>query len=278
MSSLDPRVGRATDEEPAAAADDPNREFRFFPGSELFRPLIADPRWPRFSGAFQQYLDEDELDRVGSANFGDHLPILRSPDYAWGHWETAIQAGVFSVFDLDAASFDLVNSDFLAGLTATHRYETLTTMIRIYHQSSHLGDEFVLRDRADRVNLSYEVLDLITSFKPWTWLRLYAGGGLLVHREPNLDRGLVQSGVELASPITLARGTLRPILAVDLQNRQESDWNADVSVRTGFQVEHPALENRRLHILGEFYSGRSPNGQFYEHEITTLGVGLYFSL
>jgi len=244
---------------------------------EMFDPLMADPRWPRFSATYQRQLDDDEIDHVGAANFGESFGLLRSPEFDWGQWEIGLQAGVFSVFDLNSESNDLVNTDFLVGLTAAYHYGDFTTLLRLYHQSSHLGDEFLLRNRVDRVNLSFEVLDLLVSFDPWTWLRIYAGGGLLVHRDPALDRGLLQGGVELQSPRAFLSGYVRPVAATDLQFREESDWNIDASIRAGVQIEHPFLRRTKLRVLGEFYSGRSPNGQFYERRIKTVGIGMHLN-
>ena len=262
--------------ESSTDADAPVRSgYEIFPAQELFATLIADPRWPRFSVSHQWYLDDDELGRVGATSFGETFALVRSPKADWGEWEIAFQAGVFSVFDLEADSFDLVNSDFLVGLSASHHLGDVTTMVRIYHQSSHLGDEFLLRNRVDRVNLSFEVLDLLMSYEPWSWLRLYGGGGLILHREPDLDRGITQVGLELTSPTAFANGYLRPLAAIDLQHREESDWKTDLSLRSGVQIEHPRLGSRRLQILGEFYSGRSPNGQFFERSIKTLGLGIH---
>lgn len=269
-----PVVGSTAGGAVEAEADTTDRGYEIFPRNEMFKPLIADPRWPRFAATYQEYLD-DELDGAAAVGFGDTFALVRSPDHAWGEWEIALQAGVFSVFDLDSASSDLVNSDFLVGLSASHHFGDLTTMLRVYHQSSHLGDEFLLSNPIERVNLSYEVLDLLLSFEPWRWLRVYGGGGLYLHREPNLERGLLQSGVELTSPVAYVAGYLRPVAALDVQNREESNWRADLSLRAGVQIEHPALENRRLQILGEFYDGRSPNGQFLERSIRTVGVGLF---
>lgn len=252
----------------------PKASWELFPGNEMFEPLIADPRWPRFSAAYQSYLADDELSGVGAASFGETFSLIRSPERPWGQWELAIQPGVFAVFDLEASSFDLVNSDYLAGLIASHHYADLTTQIRIYHQSSHLGDEYLLRNRVDRVNLSFEVLDVLVSFEPWRWLRLYGGGGVILHREPALERGLLQGGLEISSPRAFANGYLRPVAALDVQSREESDWAPDFSLRAGVQIEHPALEDRRVRLLGEFYDGRSPNGQFFERDIRTVGIGL----
>ncbi len=245
--------------------------------NEMFEPLMADPRWPHFSASHLWYLDDNEIERVGSANFGESFALVRSPDRDWGQWEVGLQAGVFSVFDLESDSNDLVNSDFLVGLTAAHHYGDFTWLLRVYHQSSHLGDEFLLRNRVDRINLSFEVVDLLVSFDPWQWLRLYAGGGIIVHSETSLDRGLAQFGVEFESSRAFVYGYIRPVAGSDLQMRQESNWKVDASIRAGVQLEHPFLRRTRLRVLVEYYSGRSPNGQFYERRIKTLGLGLHLN-
>jgi hypothetical protein len=195
-----------------------------------------------------------------------------------GRWEFGIQGGVFSIFDLDSSSFDLINSDFVGGVTASYARGPFSTMLRFFHQSSHLGDEYLLRTQINRVNLSFEALDLLVSYERWQWLRLYGGGGVLVHREPALDRGMLEAGIELHSPKAFVAGFLRPVAAADFQFRQESDWKEDVSVRTGVQIEHPFLHRMRVQLLAEFYSGRSPNGQFYDRRITTIGIGLYLAI
>ncbi len=58
---------------------------------------------------------------------------------------------------------------------------------RIYHQSSHLGDEFLLRTRTnlERINLSYEGDDLRLSYELPYGIRVYGGGGGIFHKEPS---------------------------------------------------------------------------------------------
>ena len=58
----------------------------------------------------------------------------------------------------------------------THHIGDFTWLVRVYHQSSHLGDEYLLRNRVDRVNLSFEVVDALVSYDPFEWLRLYGAG------------------------------------------------------------------------------------------------------
>ncbi len=260
-----------------------------FPDEELFAPLMADPRWPRFSAAYLRHLDDDQLENVGAVSFGGSFPFLRysprpdSPKPGW-HLQFGLQAAVFSVFDLDSESTDLVNSDFWVGVPVSYRWADLSVIGRVFHQSSHLGDEFLLRNRVDRVNLSYEAVDLLVSydlgprldkgrnFERGRALRLYGGGGVLVRRDPSdLDRLWAQAGFELKSPDAVLGNRVRPVLAADFQSRQEYDWEIDVSARAGIQIERIAKTGRQVQFLIEYFHGRSPNGQFYEKTIEFVG-------
>ena len=245
------------------------------PGGLAFRPLIADPRWPHFAITYQYYVNDRKLRDVGAVSFGETFTLYRDKlGDVW--WEIGIQAGVFAVFDLDAASKDLVNADYLGAVALGFRRESLSALVRVFHQSSHLGDEFLLRNRVNRVNLSYEAFDLRLSYDFFgDVLRLYAGGGYLFDQDPsNLKPGSVQWGVEFRSPWRPSP-TIRPIAAVDVQNREENDWHADVSVRSGVEIG-ALLGERKLQLMIEYFRGHSPNGQFYREKIDYIGLGAHF--
>lgn len=254
-------------------------ETGFLPGGYLFDQLSADPRWPHFSVAYRYYLSDKQLASTGAANFGETISLYRDRAPFDGRWEFGLQAGVFSLFDLNAHSKDLINADYMGGVFASYRLENFSSLLRVFHQSSHLGDEFLLRSRENqrnRVNLSYEQVDLKLSYRFAQALRLYGGGGYLFDQEPSsLDPWRVQYGVEIESPWTLAGRSLRPIAAVDLQNEQESNWSTNISLRGGLQFENWVVSHRRLQLLVEYFKGYSPNGQFYTRKIETIGLGAH---
>ena len=250
----------------------------FLPRGQLFKSLLADPRWPHFSAAYQSYQHERQLTNVGATSFGEIFGIFRFNGPAETVMEIGVEAGVFAIFDLDAESSDLINADYLVGLPLTIKKDRFTSLTSVFHQSSHLGDEFLLRGRADdRVNLSYESVHSLLSYRLPKGLRAYAGGGYIFRAEPSdLDRWSTQFGFECRSPWTLLDGALRPVAAVDIQHRQESDWDTDLSARAGVQFENPDFLDRSMLLLLEYYRGKSPNGQFYEKRIEHFGVGLHF--
>jgi hypothetical protein len=246
------------------------------PGGGLFKPLIADPRWPHFAVAYQSYLNDTKLKDVTAVSFGESFSLYRDT-LPRGVWEVGIQAGVFALFDLNEGSKDLINADYFVAALGGYRYESLSLLGRLFHQSSHLGDEILLQNRVQRVNLSYEGVDLKFSYELFgDVLRAYAGGGYLFARDPaELKPASLQWGAEFRSPWPGAAVPFRPIAAVDVQNREENDWHSDISLRAGVEFKS-VLMTRNLQVLLEYFRGHSPNGQFYQQKIDYIGLGAHF--
>jgi hypothetical protein len=266
--------------EGAAAIEPPDTGF--LPGGYLFQPLLADPRWPHFSAAYRYSIRTEGSRNTFAASFGETIPLYRDAlgeHGRWGRWEVGVQAGVFSIFDLDAPSFDLVNTDFLVGTFLAYRYADFSALGRLFHQSSHLGDEFLLRaTRPDRVNVSFEGVDAKLSYDLPLGLRAYGGGGYLVHVDPtSLDRGFLQAGGEWRTRRTFWPAGVRPVAGVDLQFREENDWRTDLSVRAGVQLDSVSVLDRSLQLLVEYFNGRSFDGQFYRDPVEYIGLGVHFN-
>lgn len=270
----------ATPSGPAVEAEVPRRGVELFPRSLLFAPLIADPRWPHFSAVYQRFHDDARLSNAAIASLGETISLVRGPvGEKGGAWEVGIQAAVFSLFDLDAPSTDLVNSDYLVGFPFAYRIGNFSAMARYFHQSSHLGDEFLIANRIERVNLSYETVDLRLSYELTEWLRLYGGAGYIVRSDPDdLQPWSTQMGLEARTPHAYFGGTLRPIAAVDVQYREQNDWHADISARAGVQLEKVSVFDRKIQFLAEYFNGYSPNGQFYRDKVEYIGVGVHLYL
>ena len=269
--------------EPPLAQETPRTlrelDLGFMPRGKLFTPLIADPRWPHFSAAYQYYLDDPDFKNIASVSFGETFAIYRNRiGEAW--WELGLQAGVFAVFDLDAPSYDLINSDYFVAVAVTFRYRDFSLLGRLFHQSSHLGDEFLLRKtRPERVNLSYEGVDAKVSYEFLNEaLRIYAGAGYLFNRTPeDLDPWFTQAGLEFRSPWPGAErpaGVRSPRWTSRIARR--TGGTHDVSVRAGVEFPRASWLPRNLQILIEYFNGHSPNGQFFRNRIDYVGLGLHF--
>lgn len=252
-------------------------QLGLLPGALLFDPLLADPRWPHFSASYRYFTRDPDVTHAGSATFGETFSLYRSEGLG-GLWEVGFQAGVFSIFDLASESADLINADYWVGIPVAYQRGPFSGQFRIFHQSSHLGDEYLLRRRPEplrRVNVSFEAADALLSYNIDEMWRVYGGGGYLFHRYPrDLERWTVQAGVEYQGDPGWLGGALRPVGAMDLQSRQGIGWDPEVSLRAGVELVRPPV-GRRIQILGEYYSGRNPNGQFYERRLQYFGLGLH---
>jgi hypothetical protein len=256
------------------------------PQGDLFCPRVADPKELRtfaslLRGRSPGGLDEEAAQlpfetTIGAIGVGDAIGLVR-----WGGrrpgdgLQISLAASIFAQFDMAVESFDLLNADYLIALPVTLRRGASSARLRVYHQSSHLGDEFLLRDEPERINLAFESVELILSHAVGP-VRVYAGGEHLFNREPDdLEARVAHGGVEVRSGPARNMGL---IAALDAKATEEQEWKPAWSVHTGLEIAfsrdagHPP---RRLQLLAEFYNGPSPYGQFHREQVRFLGFGLH---
>src|SRR5256886_1647256 len=161
----------------------------------VFQPLLADPKEPRFSATYLWARSPRLASRLGSVGFGQTIGLLRGRD-----WQLAIAAGVFSEFNMQSSTTDLLNTDYLVGLPLTYRHGSLTTRLRLFHQSSHLGDEYMVHANARRIDLTFQALELLVASETSRW-RMYGGGDyVFAHSPTDLKPGVLHGGVEFRQP------------------------------------------------------------------------------
>jgi hypothetical protein len=257
-----------------------------FPQDALFCALLGDPKEARsfvsyLRGEFPTIGDPADADTdIGAVGLGDSFGLVRWNGAVAGDGvQLDLVGSIFAQFDLGTASLDLINADYLIGVPLSVRRRGFTARLRLYHQSSHLGDEYLLRDDVlERENLSFESLELILSQELGA-LRLYAGGETLFRREPDtLGEQLAHAGIELRSG---RAGVARLAAGADLKAARQHDWSPALSARLGIELArgsaagHPA---RLIMLLLELYDGPSPYGQFFRDDIRYLGFGAHVSL
>ncbi len=257
----------------------------WLPEGQIFCPLAADPKEERsfvsyLRGDFATIADPEPgaKTNIGAVGLGDSFAIFRSAGNAAGDGiQLSLGAAVFTQFNLDATSFDLINADYLVGFPLTYRRGGFSTRLRVYHQSSHLGDEFLLSRQPERINLSFESVELILSQEVGA-LRFYGGGEAFFRRAPeDLVPHLAHVGVELR-PAVLGQGRL--LAAFDLKAVEEVEWELAWSARAGVEIARipsPGHPPRVISLMAEFYDGVAPYGQFYREDIRYVGVGLNLS-
>jgi len=259
-----------------------SRETVLFPQGPLFYTPMSSPKEPRTHVTYLRLNLPGGSFNVGSVGFGDSFGLVRWP--GWGEadsWQFSISGAVLAQFNLDSNSMDLLNADYIIGFPLGYRNGPWSARARIFHQSSHLGDEYLLLpQRPDlkqtRINLSFETIELLGGWE-WQGIRFSAGPSYILHTSTPLKRYSVQGGIDYMKMKPVFKPTIRPFASVLCHAWEETSWNPDVNVKVGINIRSPNTEKRAIQIFSEFFHGNLPFGQFYKLRADYYGVGVNIS-
>jgi hypothetical protein len=252
-----------------------------FPQGQLFYPPMASPKEPRTHVTYVSLKLPDDRINIGSVGFGDSFGLVRWP--GWGEkdaWQLSISGTVLAQFNMDASD-DLINADYIIGFPLSYRNGPWSARARLFHQSSHLGDEFLLNPqrpdlKVTRLNLSFETIELLGALE-WEGFQITAGPSYILHTGSDLKRYSVQAGIDYQSREPVFRPTMRLFASVLYHAWEETDWNTDINVKAGVNIRSPYAEKRAIQIFGEYYHGNLPFGQFYNLRAEYCGGGINVS-
>jgi hypothetical protein len=246
------------------------------PSGDLFKPLIADPKEPRFYLSYRIFKFGSDQTHAAVGGYGEFFGLYRHVDTCGGYsWQANFGGGAHAQFNLHAPSLDLVNTDYTVGFPFSFRRGSASFRLAIFHQSSHLGDEYLLHNNiSERVELSYEAVEVIGSYE-WTTWRVYYGLDYIIHQGPtNIKPAALQGGVEYYGTSELI-GKGRPVGGWDLKSDQTHDWSLNSSVKVGLQFDSSIRNGHFIRVLAEGYKGFNPYGQFYVDRSMYAGIGVY---
>jgi len=240
----------------------------------LFPPLLADPREPGFFAAYL-WSRAPLGSRLGAVGLGETIGLVRA-----GDWEVSIEGGVFSQFNMASATNDLINADYRVGLPVTYRHGAFASRFQLYHQSSHLGDEYMIHTGAQRANLTFESAELILSRGVGPW-RAYGGGEYVFEYSPSdLKPGALRAGLEYRGKRPVLNGgrsvAARFVAGLDVLSVQVRAWQSAWSMVGGLEITTRGSA-WRWSVLLKGYSGPMPYGQFYRERLSSIGVGISFT-
>ncbi len=252
---------------------------RWFPATLLFHGPLASEREPRFEARAVRADLGPASTTLGIASFGGTFGIVRWAGRNDWEWQIDFGAGVVSVFDLGSEERDLWNTDFLATLPVSVRRGAFSARARLYHRSSHLGDELLLReqviDAGPRIELSFEAIELLASYERGP-LRVYGGWTRFVGRAVKVGQNMAQLGAEIDLGRPRPGGT-RAFAALDASGWNETGWDPEIGLRLGLAVPAPWSGRRRLILALEARDGPLPFGQLYGTSTRWIGLGVVLS-
>jgi hypothetical protein len=261
----------------------------WFPQStQLYQTMIANPRSVIYGIGYRGG-DKVIGKTVIYVSLGDDFPIFRWIDvFSWqGDLQISIEAGIWSVFDMKPSpningGTALVNTDFYCGIPITYAVNKWAFRFRVYHQSSHLGDEFLVNHPGfNRLNPSFEAIDFFTSCQATDAIRIYAGPGFIIHSDSGyfLDRWYVEYGGEArfwGRKIDYHKLYGNFIIGFYLRNWQYLHWDIDGTYVAGYEISKLQGIGRKIRILASYHHGFSLEGQFSKQRTSYGTIGFAY--
>jgi len=268
----------ATGTEPEMAR--PKHEF--LPKGHLFDPILLDPLEAQTYGSVLPAYYTNGEKYPGSIvpfAFGFAKPFYRRTTEPGHSEELVLDLASFTQFEVyydyqrDKQRRQIINNDYKISFIYNIRRGDNNYRIRVYHLSSHLGDDYVYRNRITAPSpnsVNYEVLDGTYSRVVRDW-RLYGGIGIGLRKAEERKRFSAQLGAYYKKPSSHAA---RLVGGVDVKFWQETSFKP--GIHAGIGVEVGRTQNNLTFLL-EGYSGFRPYSQYETQHTNWLGLGLYLN-
>ncbi len=249
-------------------------EWYCLPEGLLWRSYLAGPQEPRISTVL---FGDTDSGKFWDATLGGRVGLLRygtpGARNARG-WQWDLEGAVITRLDLGHAE-DVESADYRFGTEITAAEGNWSAKFGYFHISSHLGDEFMIRNPGfSRINYVIESLVGGLGYTVSDEVRLYGETAYAYHVAGGADRWQIQGGVEY-SPITTYLPCGAPFAAINLDFRQSVDFDPTMNLQTGWQWK--SIDSGRSLRLGlEYFHGRSSQFQFFQRREEHWGCGAWF--
>lgn len=183
---------------------------------------------------------------------------------------------VYARFSLHDKKSALISNDWVVGLNGTAALGRWTLTLEMYHESSHLGDEYEDRFDAKRVDWTREVVGAWISYRTGPW-RFTGSGSYAVRDELRLSRSGASMGVDFRPARPEGAGGVRPVAGIYLDASGATSWRMSGSLKAG--VALPASPgSREIGLAIIAHDGLSTQRQFFRQESRYVGLEIRFDL
>jgi Protein of unknown function (DUF1207) len=237
----------------------------------MYPSYVAGEKEPR---AGMQWLHDNDLGWRAEATLGTRIPLWRygtDDPIAPEGWQMDFEGVVASRVD---GRMDLDSIDFKIAFLLTHRRGRTAFKAGFYHLSSHVADDFLLKNPGylARAYARNSVVGGIAQDLTQE-VRVYGEFGYAVDTHGGAEPVEVQFGAEY-DPEPAGRWWGRPFAGVNLHFREEFGSDASINLVGGLQWR--TRESRHTFRWGvQYYNGKSLQYSFFDREEAWLGTGVW---
>ena len=247
-------------------------EWQVMPSGLMYKAYVAGEKESRMASVFLASSGRQGI--VWENTLGGHVGLLR-----YGTTDSLRPEGW--QFDLEGAAMprvdmghndDLEACDYRAGFLSTWRYGNNAFKAGYYHLSSHLGDEFLLR------NTGYQRLNYVRDSLIVGWTRhlsddaqAYFEIANAFNHEDGAKPLELQYGIQYAPMKLGLRGA--PFAAINGHTRQDFGYVTSVNVMAGWQWRGYSSHTYRVGM--QYYKGPALQWEFAGQRETLTGAGMW---
>jgi hypothetical protein len=252
---------------------------RFFPAVRSFELPEASPRVHGMVGRVISVRRGDSRfgeQREGEAVLGENFPIV-----ALKRGTNPVVLGfgsqVYGRFSLADAKSSLISIDWLAGFNTSAYLGKWSLTLELYHESSHLGDEYGERFQIGRLDWSREVMTGWLTYGAGQWR--FTGGASYVFQDGlELPRPAASLAIDFRGRVRPdGSSSLQPLMGLFTEATSATGWRMSNSAKIGVALVTPG-RNQQLSIALIAHDGLSTQRQFFRQESQYLGLELRFDL
>ncbi|MBM3970434.1 MAG: DUF1207 domain-containing protein [Planctomycetes bacterium] len=244
------------------------------PKGLLYRSYIAGEKEPRFNAV---WLKERGRGLVWETQMGGRIGLLGRSNHDEANpraWQFDMEGGAQARVDPQQNS-DLEAVDFRFGLLFTRRNGPNAYKAGYYHLSSHIGDEYLLRNPGYlRLNYVRDSLIFGITRNLSDNMQLYGEVGYAVGYEGGAEPLELQYGYQY-TPLRAYGLKGAPYFGINGHTRQDFQWITSVNTVAGWQWR--GEESNHLFRVGfQYYTGPALQWQFAGRNETLCGAGMWF--
>lgn len=257
----------------------PLEEGDFLPELNPFFPtMLAQPQIIGYSAGYRSY---DKIFRTSCipVSVGDQFSLYQFKTLTRGHLYFGIEACVWAIFEAKSNSLALINADYFVALPLTYINNNFMARLRVYHESSHLGDEFILeKKKIHRRNPSMEVVDLSLAYE-WSNLTVFLGYSRVLRSDEGFrikPNGLYYGFNFYPDCLKINYKFIQasPYISAYFLIHEDNNWIWDNSVAIGYQWDKSYGHKLRVYLEG--HSGFSADGQFSKKKTCYVALKLLY--
>jgi hypothetical protein len=249
-----------------------------FPPLRSFELPEASPRVYGIVGRFISASRGDSRfgqEQEGEVVLGENFPLVRLKG---GRQPIVLGLGsqVYGRFSLTDSKSALISTDWVVGINTTAVLNAWALTLEVYHESSHLGDEYGDRFPADRLDWTREVLTGWASYAAGVW-RFTAGASYVIDDQLDLPAPAGSFGIDYHGRSRgFLRGQVRPIAGLFTEASAATNWRVSTSAKVGLAFATGENHDISLGLIG--HDGLSTQRQFFRQDSQYIGIEIRFDL